>query len=71
MGYAYRKVGYQDLTYKNKAKIKSKELHKKRGGENHDKSSKKYERRFRQGANYEGTEKTYDNEFIGEKDKKP
>ena len=30
MGYAYRKVGYQDLTYKNKAKIKSKELCKKK-----------------------------------------
>ncbi|OOM75467.1 hypothetical protein CLPUN_32780 [Clostridium puniceum] len=30
MGYAYRKVGYQDLTYKNKAKIKSKELFKKK-----------------------------------------
>lgn len=57
MGYAYRKVGYQDLTYKNKAKIKSKELHKKRGDENHDKSSKKYEGKFGHGANYGTTEK--------------
>lgn len=26
MGYAYRKVGYEDLTYKKKAKVKSKEF---------------------------------------------
>lgn len=25
-GYAYRKVGYEDLTYKKKAKVKSKEF---------------------------------------------
>lgn len=57
MSLGYRKVGYEDLSYKKKAKIKSKELHKKRGDENHDKSRAKYESRFRHGANYEGTEK--------------
>lgn len=57
MGYAYKKVGYQDLTYKNKAKIKSKELHKKRGCENHDKSRENYERKF---GDYGTTKKTYD-----------
>lgn len=57
MSVGYRKVGYEDLTYKKKAKIKSKELHKKRGGENHDKSREKYESRFRHGANHGTTEK--------------
>lgn len=37
MGYAYKKVGYQDLTYKNKAKIKSKELCKNKKLVEHDK----------------------------------
>lgn len=46
MSYAYRKVGYEDLTYKKKAKVKSKELHKKKVGENHDKSREKYERKL-------------------------
>ncbi|WP_155715603.1 hypothetical protein [Clostridium beijerinckii] len=58
MGVGYRKVGYEDLTYKKKAKFKSKEFHKKRGGENHDKSREKYERKF---GDYGATEKTYDN----------
>lgn len=37
MGYAYRKVGYEDLTYKKKAKIKSKELYKNKRLVEHDK----------------------------------
>lgn len=57
MGIMYKLVGLKDYKYKEKNKIKNKELHKKRGDENHDKSSKKYERRFRHGANYETTEK--------------
>lgn len=61
MGCAYRKVGYEDLTYKKKAKVKSKELHKKKVVENHDKSREKYESRLRHGANNEGTEETYGN----------
>lgn len=36
MGYAYRKVGYQDLTYKNKAKVKSKEFSRKKKLIEHD-----------------------------------
>jgi len=61
MGVGYRKVGYEDLTYKKKAKLKSKEFHKKRGGENHDKSSKKYERKFEHGTDCKWTKKTYGN----------
>jgi hypothetical protein len=61
MSLDHRKVGYEDLTYRKKAKIKSKEMSKKRGGENHDKSREKYESRFRHGANYEGTKKAYGN----------
>lgn len=41
MGYAYRKVGYEDLTYKKKAKVKSKEFSRKKRLVEHDKKSLK------------------------------
>lgn len=43
-------VGIRDFKYKEKARIKNKELHKKRGEENYDESRKKYENKFKHGT---------------------